>query len=491
VTTSDVAVLPATPTELLIGGAWRDASDGGTFDVIAPASEDVIAHLAAATATDVDAAVRAARTQLDGGEWSQLTGADRRMLLFRLADLIERDAGELALLEAVDGGKPIFEPTVVDVPNTIDTFRYYAGWADKIEGRHVHANPHMGQARHSYTVREPIGVIGAIVPWNAPLMITAWKLAPALAAGCTVVLKPSEDAPMSSMKLAALIEEAGFPAGVVNVIPGLGEAAGAPLVRHPGVDKVSFTGSPEVGRDIAVACAQDFRRVTLELGGKSPQIILDDADVEAAIGGTAIGLFANQGEICAAGTRVFVARGLYDQVVEGLAEAARGVKLGDPLAEGTTMGALINKSQLDRVTGYVETGKQDGARLVTGGGRPDGKGYFVEPTIFADGNNDMRIAREEIFGPVGLVMPFDDPDDAARLANDTRYGLAAFIWTRDVSRAHQLASQVKAGTVWVNGFGAPDARLPWGGMKTSGIGRELGYAGIEENTEEKVVTIVL
>jgi betaine-aldehyde dehydrogenase len=340
-------------------------------------------------------------------------------------------------------------------------------------------------------VREPVGVVGAIVPWNAPLMITAWKLAPALAAGCAVVLKPSEDAPLSSMRLAALIEEAGFPEGVVNVIPGLGEPAGAPLVRHPGVDKVSFTGSPEVGRDIAIACARDFRRVTLELGGKSPQIILDDADLEAAIGGTAIGLFANQGEICAAGTRVFVARALYDQVVEGLAEAARAVKLGDPLAEGTTMGALINRSQLERVTGYVEAGKQDGARLVTGGGRPGGKGYFVEPTIFADGNNDMKIAREEIFGPVGLVMPFDDPTEATRLANDTRYGLAAFIWTRDVSRAHELASQVKAGTVWVNGFGAPDARLPWGGVKTSGVGRELGYAGIEENTEEKVVTIVL
>jgi betaine-aldehyde dehydrogenase len=391
----------------------------------------------------------------------------------------------------VDVGKPLVDARAIDVPGAVDAYHYFAGWADKIDGRAVQALPHMGHRRHSYTVREPVGVVGAIVPWNSPTMITAWKLAPALAAGCTVVVKPPEDAPLTSQHLAALIEEAGFPPGVVSIVPGLGEAAGAALARHPGVDKVSFTGSPEVGREVAITCARDFRRVTLELGGKSPQIILRDADLEAAVAGTATGLFANQGEICAAGTRIFAARELYDDVVSGLAEAAGQIRLGDPLDESATMGALINRAQLERVTGYIEVGREEGARLVAGGGRPDRKGYFVQPTIFADGSNDMKIAREEIFGPVGLVMPFDDPAQAARLANDTRYGLAAFIWTRDLSAAHELAAQVKAGTVWINGFGPPDARLPWGGMKTSGLGRELSWSGIESHTEEKVVTVVL
>jgi acyl-CoA reductase-like NAD-dependent aldehyde dehydrogenase len=489
--TEKAQTLPNVPTQLYIDGRWRDAVSGRTFEVIAPASEEVIAEVALADAPDVDLAVRAARAQLDDGEWSRTTGADRRRLITRLAELVERDSEKLSLLDAVDGGKPLFDAQVVDIASAIDTYHYFAGWADKIDGRAVEALPHMGHARHSYTRREPIGVVAGIVPWNAPTMITAWKLAPALAAGCTMVLKPPEDAPLTSQHLASLIEEAGFPPGVVNFVPGLGEGAGASLVRHPGVDKVSFTGSPEVGRDVAIACARDFRRVALELGGKSPQIILADADIEAAIAGTAMGLFANQGEVCAAGTRVFVDRRHYDDIVAGLAQAAGEVKLGDPLDASVTMGALINRTQLERVVGYVQAGKDEGARLVAGGGRPDRKGYFVEPTIFADGSNDMKIAREEIFGPVGLVMPFDDPTEVAALANDTQYGLAAFIWTRDISAAHELAARVKAGTVWVNGFGAPDARLPWGGRKTSGLGRELSWSGIESNTEEKVVTIVL
>jgi acyl-CoA reductase-like NAD-dependent aldehyde dehydrogenase len=452
--------IPDAPTRLWIGGEWRAAADGGTFDVIAPASEALLATVSAAGVGDVDAAVAAARAQLDGGAWSRLTGSDRRRLL-------------------------------IDIPGAIDTYHYFAGWADKIDGRSVQALPHLGHARHSYTIREPIGVVGAIVPWNSPTMITSWKLAPALAAGCTVVLKPPEDAPLATLALGLLIEEAGFPPGVINIVPGLGETAGAAIAAHPGVDKVSFTGSPEAGRSVALACARDFRRVTLELGGKSPQIILADADIEAAVTGTAMGLFANQGEVCAAGTRIFVAREHYDDVVAGLARAAADVRLGDPFDDSATMGALINRAQLDRVVGYVQAGRDEGARVVAGGGRPEGRGFFVEPTIFADGTNDMRIAREEIFGPVGVVMPFDDPDDAATLANDTPYGLAAFIWTQNLSAAHQLAARVRAGTVWVNGFGPPDARLPWGGLKTSGLGRELSYSGIEACTEEKVVTVVL
>jgi acyl-CoA reductase-like NAD-dependent aldehyde dehydrogenase len=490
-TAEQQADLDLGPLGLLIDGSWREAASGETFTVIAPATEQPLAEVAAAGAQDVDEAVHAARAQLEGGEWSRLSGAERGVILNRLADLTERESERLARIEAVDVGKPVFDARMVDVPGTVDTLRHFAGWADKIDGRAVAALPHMGRPRHSYTLREPVGVVAAITPWNSPLMIAAWKLAPALAAGCTVVLKPPEDAPLTTLLLASLAQEAGLPPGVLNVLPGIGATAGAALVEHAGVDKISFTGSPEVGREIAVSAARKLRPVTLELGGKSPQVILPDADIAAAVAGTALGLFANQGEICAAGTRVLVAREHYGDVVDGLAEAAEAVRLGDPLDEDATMGALINESQLRRVTGYIELGTSEGARLVTGGGRPERAGYFVQPTIFADGRNDMRIAREEIFGPVGLVMPFDDLDEAARLANETEYGLAAFVWTRDISAAHEMASRLQVGTVWVNGFGPPDARLPWGGRKTSGMGRELSWSGIAENTEEKTVTVVL
>ncbi|WP_020422173.1 phenylacetaldehyde dehydrogenase StyD [Amycolatopsis sp. ATCC 39116] len=477
------------PSQLFLAGQWRDGT-GGTFADLNPATEEKLVDVAAASAQDVDAAVKAARAQLSG-EWAALPGSQRGLILNRVADLIDRDAELLARLEALDIGKPVGQPTVLDMPNAARTFRHFAGWADKITGQVIPTDGYLGRPTHSYTRREPVGVIAAIIPWNTPLMITAWKLAPALAAGNTVVVKPPEDAPLSILHLAKLLKEAGLPDGVVSVLPGLGEVTGQALIDHPDVDKISFTGSPEVGRHVGVAAAQSFKRITLELGGKSPQIILADADLEAAIGGTAMGLFFNQGQVCAAGTRVLVHRSLYSDVVDALAGAARQQVLGDPLDPATTMGALVNKKQQERVLGYIEKGRAEGARLVAGGARPERPGYFVQPTIFADVDNDMTIAREEIFGPVGSVIPFDDPADAVRIANNTTYGLAATIWTRNVTAAHTLAAQVRAGAVGVNGWAPIDAALPWGGMKSSGVGRELGWSGILANTEEKVVTVVL
>lgn len=477
--------------QLYIDGRWQSATDGGTFDVFNPATERLLAKVASAKPEDVDAAVRAARAQFDGGEWSKMNGAERGKLLYRLAELMERDKDYLAKLETLNLGRPLMEPTVLDIPNAIGTVRYFAGWADKIEGRSIPTPGYFGLPTLSYTVREPIGVVGAITPWNTPAMIACWKLAPALAAGCTMVLKPAEEAPLTTLYLAKLIEEAGFPPGVFNVVPGLGEVAGAALSRHPGIDKISFTGSPEVGREIMRVAADGFKRVALELGGKSPQIIMADANIEAAVGGAAMGLFFNQGQVCAAGTRVLVHRSKYAQVLEALAGAAQGIKLGDPLDPQTNMGSLISKRQLERVASYVDAGMQEGATIVAGGKRLDQPGYFFRPTIFGQADNDMRIAQEEIFGPVGVVIAFDDVDDAIKIANATRYGLAATIWTRDVSNAHLMASKIRAGAVGINGWAPIDPRLPWGGSKTSGIGRELGWAGIEAVTEEKVVTLVL
>lgn len=477
--------------QMYVNGKWTDASNGETFDVINPATEAVLSSVAAGSAQDIDAAVKAARAQFDGGEWSNMPGAQRARLLNRLADLLERDKEYLAKLESADVGKPLFEPTMLDIPMTIDTVRYYAGWADKIEGRTIPTAGAFGRPTLSYTIREPIGVIGAITPWNAPTMIAAWKFAPALAAGCTMVMKPSEDAPLSTLHIARLMEEAGIPAGVFNVVTGLGPVAGAALARHPGIDKISFTGSPETGREIQKAAADGFKRVTLELGGKTPHIVLADADLAGAIGGVAMGLFANSGQICAAGTRIFVHRSNYEKVLDGLAGAAASVKQGDPFGPETNMGTLISKKQLDRVTGYVKLGVGEGAKVVAGGDRLAGKGYFFKPTILSGVKNDMRIAQEEIFGPVGAVMAFDDVEEAVRLANSTRYGLSACVWTRDINSAHSIAAKVRAGTVWINGWGAIDPRLPWGGFKTSGIGRELGWRGLDACTEEKVVTVIM
>ncbi|EIV92856.1 aldehyde dehydrogenase family protein [Frankia sp. QA3] len=479
------------PTGILVGGEWREAASGQTLPDINPVTEEVLADVAAGGEADIDAAVRAARAQFDGGEWSRRSGADRGALLLRLADLIERDADRLARIQSLENGVPTAIARVSDVANAVQTLRYFAGWADKISGTVVPTSGFMGRPTHSYTVREPVGVVGAIIPWNAPLAGAVYKLCPALTVGCTVVLKPAEDALLTVLHLGTLIEEAGFPPGTVNIVPGLGEVAGAALVAHPGVDLISFTGSPDVGRVIQRSAAETFKRTTLELGGKSPQLVFADADIPAAVAGTAMGLFANQGQICAAATRILVERPVYEEFVAGLGAAAAGVRLGDPDAADVDMGPLINRSQLHRVLGYIEVGRMEGARLVAGGGRPEGAGYFVQPTIFADATNDMTIAREEIFGPVGTVIPFDDEAQAVAIGNDSIFGLTATVWTSDLSRAHRVAGRVRAGQVWVNAWGAFHPGLPWGGFKQSGVGRELGLSGLHELTEEKVVTVVL
>lgn len=477
------------PTGLYVGGQWV-RGNGPPVATLDPTTEQPIALVDSADEGDVDRAVAAARAAFDGA-WGTMPAAGRGRLLHRVADLVERDAELLARLEALDIGKPVRQPREFDLPDVVATFRHLAGWTDKITGQTIPTAGYMGRPTHSYTVREPLGVVAAVLPWNTPLLIAGWKLATALACGNTVVVKPAEDAPLSLLHLASLLDEAGLPPGTVNVVCGPGRTTGAALVRHPGVDKVSFTGSPEVGRLVAAEAARTLTPVTLELGGKSPSIVLPDADPATAAEGIAFSLFFNMGQACSAGTRVIVHRSLYEEVVERLAVLARAEVLGDPFDETTTMGAVINRDQHEQVLGYIESGRAEGARLVTGGGRPPGPGYFVEPTIFADVDNAHRIAREEIFGPVGSVMAYDDVDEAVRLANDTRYGLAAMLWTTDLSSSHLLARRLRAGMVWVNGWGAIGPALPWGGIKASGMGRELGWSGILANTEEKVVSIVL
>lgn len=474
-----------------VAGGWQSHSDAEPFAVVDPVTERSIATVIEADAATVDTAVAAAHAAMEVGEWGRLDGPSRGQLLNGLAQLIEDRAEDFANLESLEVGKPGFEPRVIDLPQTVATFRHYAGWADKIEGRVIPTPGYMGRRTLSYTVREPVGVVAAITPWNSPTMIGSWKMAPALATGCAVILKPPEDAPLTSLLLAQLAEQAGFPSGAFNVLPGRGATTGSALVNHPGIDKISFTGSPHTGHQVAIAAANGFRPTTLELGGKSPQIVFADADLEAAADGVAVGIFANQGEVCAAGSRILVAHEIYEEFVDLLVDRAAKVVLGDPFEQGTTMGALINAKHRDRVLDYVNIGRSEGARVVIGGGCPDRSGYFIEPTLFADVSSSMTIAREEIFGPVGSIIGFSDDEQAVAIANDSRYALAATLWTRDLSRAHTIARRVKAGAVAVNGWSPLDPRLPWGGTKFSGLGRELGKAGLDAHTEEKTITVVL
>jgi len=472
---------------MYINGQRVESHRGAWFPVYDPSTEEVIAEVPDADAQDVDRAVAAARAAFDSGPWPQTTAQDRGRLLFRLAERIRKEAAALAELETRNCGKPIVEAEY-DISDTATCFEYYGGLATKVLG---HVNPVPDNAL-SLTLREPVGVAGQIIPWNYPLTMAAWKLAPALAAGCTCVLKPAEQTPLTILEVAGWLEEIGFPPGVVNIVTGFGETAGAPLVAHPGTDKIAFTGSASVGRVILRSAADQIKRVTLELGGKSPNIFFADADFEAAIDGALFGVFINQGEVCSAGSRILVEKSIYPKFVEAMVEKSKRILLGAPLDRATKMGPLVSKEQYDRVRAYQELGKQE-AKLVAGGGRAASfaKGYFVEPTIFADVDNGARIAREEIFGPVASVIPFDNEQDAIRIANDTPYGLAAAVWSRDIFRAFRVVKAVRAGIVWVNHMQPTYVEAPWGGYKQSGFGRELGPWGIEEYLETKQVHINL
>jgi len=476
--------------KMFINNKWVDAKSGKTLDVYDPSTGEVIAKVAAADKEDVDEAVMAARAAFDGGAWSQLTPSKRGQLLWKIAELLERDFDAFVRLETIDNGKPLAFSRG-DVTLAIDMFRYMAGWATKIRGETTPLS--LGFPHLSYTTREPVGVAAQIVPWNFPLLMAVWKLAPALAAGCSVVLKSAEQTPLSAFKLAELFEEAGFPAGSVNILSGFGETAGAALAAHPAVDKIAFTGSTEVGKLIVKAATGNLKKVTLELGGKSPVIVLPDADLDAAGAGAAAGIFYNQGQVCTAGSRLYVHKSAFDKVVGAVADRANAIKVGPGLDESNDMGPLVSEEQLNRVMGFFDSGKQEGAKAVAGGERLGDKGYFVKPTVYTGTNRDMRLIREEIFGPVIAAEPFDDDDldRIAAIANDSDFGLAASVWSRDISKALKMASKIKAGTVWVNSHNVYDAALPFGGFKQSGWGREMGEYAIQNYTEVKAVTVKL
>ena len=452
-----------------------------------PAEASTLAEIAEAKETDIDRAVRAARRAFASDEWQRLAARDRGRLLYRLADLVEENIDELARIETLQNGKPYFESRQVDMPEVINVLRYYAGWADKIHGETI---PVAGPILN-YTRREPLGVVGAIVPWNFPLLLAVWKIAPALACGNTVVLKPAEETPLTALELARLSVHAGFPAGVLNVVPGRGPGAGAPLVRHPGVDKIAFTGSTEVGQQIMREAASTLKPVSLELGGKSPNIVFADADLKAAARGVTTGIFYGKGEVCAAGSRLFVEASIHDEFLEQIVDRAKKMTPGDPFDKTTRLGAVVSERQLDRVLDYVERGRSEGADLLTGGLRLDRPGYFVEAAVFDNVRPEMTIAQEEIFGPVLAALTFDGPDEAIALGNQTLYGLAAGIWTRDVKKAHTVAHSLQAGTVWVNTYNRYDPAAPFGGYKYSGFGRDLGMHALEQYTQVKSIWIDL
>ena len=494
ITTTDVtqsAFLQQQPVKMLIGGQWVESASGKVFETYNPSTGDVLARVAEGESEDINRAVAAARKAFESGPWPKMTPSQRGRLLWKLADLIEKNAEELAQLETLDNGKPIRYSRSVDVPMTSDHFRYFAGWATKLEGDTIPVSiPNM----FTYTLREPLGVVGQIIPWNFPLQMASWKLAPALACGNTVVLKPAEQTPLTALRLGELMLEAGFPEGVVNIVPGFGETAGAALAAHMDVDKVAFTGSTEVGKKILQASVGNLKRVTLELGGKSPNIIFPDADMRFAVRGAMNAIFFNQGQVCTAGSRLFVHKSVYDQVLSGLTDVAGKMKLGQGIDPSTEMGPLVSQEQLERVTGYIESGKREGATTTTGGGRPNDdalSGYFVQPTVFDNVSDEMTIAREEIFGPVVAAFPFEDIEEVAARANKSIYGLAAGVWTSDVKKVHRMAAALKAGVVWVNTYNMFDAAAPFGGYKQSGYGREMGHAVLDAYTQVKTVWVNL
>jgi acyl-CoA reductase-like NAD-dependent aldehyde dehydrogenase len=478
---------PVRPGKLIINGEAQDSASGRTYTTFNPATEAAICEVALAGVEDVDRAVRAAREAFDRGPWPRMRPAERQRILFRLGELVLQHADELGRLETLDNGKPIFEARQIDVPMVANCFHYFSGWATKLAGETLPVNP----AFFTYTLREPLGVVGAIIPWNFPMIMVGWKAAPALACGNCVVLKPAELTPLTAIRIGELALEAGLPPGVLNIVTGPGSTVGEAMVKHPGVDKITFTGSTEVGRHIMKMCADGMKKVTLELGGKSPNIVFADADFESAVRGATTGIFYGKGEVCAAGSRLLVERSIHDEFVAKLAERAKKMTPADPLDPKTRLGALVSESQMKKVLGYVETGAREGAQVVAGGQRQpvNGKGWFVQATVLDRVENPMRVAQEEIFGPVLSVIAFDDVDDAVEKGNTILYGLAAGVWTQDVKKAHVVARRLQAGTVWINAYNYYDAGMPFGGYKASGFGRDLGPECLREYTQVKSVWV--
>ena len=483
-TKKDVKIKPG---KLFINGRWVDSVSGKTFDTLNPATEKVITSVAEGDSADIDLAVAAAREAFENGPWKKTDARDRGRILLKIAGLIERNKDELALLDTLDNGKPINETTKADIPLVIDCFLYYAGWADKIHGETI---PVRGDF-FNYTLREPVGVVGQIIPWNFPLLMAAWKIAPALACGNTIVLKPAEQTPLSALRLGEICQEAGLPDGVLNIVTGYGPTAGAALAEHMDVDKIAFTGGSATGRIIMQAASKNLKRISLELGGKSPNIVFADSDIDSAVDGAMTGIFFNQGEVCCAGSRLFIEKSIHEEFIDKLSNKAANMRVGNPEDTGTQMGAQVSKEQFDKILGYIETGKQEGAKLVIGGERCGERGYFIKPTIFDAVDNNMRIAKEEIFGPVVSAITFDDVSEVVKQGNLSIYGLAAAVWTKDIKKAHRLARDLKAGTIWINTYNAFDAASPFGGFKQSGFGRELGVHALELYTHVKSVWINL